>query len=68
MTNNNNKVMMSKKVEKIAALAIFFLVFVASSVAHAQDTLRLTLDDALKIATSENLTVKIADKVITRQD
>ena len=54
MTNNNNKVMMSKKVEKIAALAIFFLVFVASSVAHAQDTLRLTLDDALKIATSEN--------------
>jgi outer membrane protein len=68
MTNNNNKVMMSKKVEKIAALAIFFLVFVASSVAHAQDTLRLTLDDALKIATSENLTVKIADKEITRQD
>lgn len=60
--------MMSKKVEKIAALAIFFLVFVASSVAHAQDTLRLTLDDALKIATSENLTVKIADKEITRQD
>lgn len=32
----------------------------------AQDTLRLTLEEALQIALSENLTVKIADKEITR--
>lgn len=33
---------------------------------HAQDTLRLTLDEALQIALSENLTVKVADKEISR--
>lgn len=32
----------------------------------AQDTLRLTLEDALQVALSENLTVKIADREITK--
>lgn len=33
----------------------------------AQDTLRITLDQALDIALSENLTIKVADREITKQ-
>lgn len=52
------------------------LYFVATSAANAQspektgeagDTLLLTLDDALTIAASENYTVRIADKEVTKQ-
>lgn len=68
MTKNNSKIMKNRRLETYAAMAALFLLFVAAPAAHAQDTLRLTLDDALKIATSENLTVKIADKEITRQE
>ncbi len=35
---------------------------------HAQDTLRVTLPEALNIAMSESPTIKIADKEIERVD
>ena len=35
---------------------------------EAEDTLRLTLDDALKLALSENISVKIADMEVTRTE
>ncbi len=40
--------------------------FALSAPVQAQDTLRLTLDEALEIALSENLTVKVADMEISR--
>ncbi len=57
---------MSKKVKfvRITALLLVFCGF--SGVSYAQDTLKLTLESALEIALSENLTVKVADKEITR--
>ena len=38
----------------------------SSPVASAQDTLALTLDEALQIAESKSLTVRIADKEIRK--
>ena len=48
-------------------VAVAATLFVSSSV-WAQDTLRLTLEDALKVALSENNSVKIADKEVKRAD
>ena len=48
-------------------VAVAATLFVSSSV-WAQDTLHLTLDDALKIALSENITVKVADKEVKRTE
>lgn len=48
----------------VAAVATLFV----SSAVQAQDTLHLTLDDALKVALSENITVKVADKEIKRTE
>lgn len=58
--------MIRSKITKflVAAAATMFV----SSSLWAQDTLHLTLDDALKIAMSENITVKVADKEIKRTE
>lgn len=48
----------------VAVVATLFM----SSSAWAQDTLHLTLDDALKVALSENVSVKVADKEIQRTE
>ena len=50
-----------------------FLVAIAatlcvSTAVMAQDTLHLTLDDALKVALSENISIKVADKEVTRTE
>ena len=41
---------------------------VVSSSAWGQETLHLTLDDALKVALSENVSVKVADMEVTRTE
>ena len=51
--------MRSMKIAKMLVAAVATL-FVTSSV-WAQDTLHLTLDDALKVALSENNSVKVAE-------
>ena len=51
--------MRSMKIAKMLVAAVATL-FVTSPV-WAQDTLHLTLDDALKVALSENNSVKVAD-------
>lgn len=66
--NFNKSIMKNKKVERLAVMASFLLMSLLSHGLYAQDTLKLTLDDALKIASSDNLTVKVADKEITRQE
>ena len=48
-------------------VAVVATLFVSSSV-MAQDTLYLSLDDALKVAMSENNSVKVADKEIKRTE
>ncbi len=48
-------------------VAVVAALFVSSTVS-AQDTLRLTLDDALKVALSENNSVKVADKEIQKAE
>ena len=48
-------------------VAVVATLFVSSSV-MAQDTLYLSLDDALKVAMSENISVKVADKEIKRTE
>ena len=48
----------------VAVVATLFV----SSAAMAQDTLYLSLDDALKVAMSENNSVKVADKEIKRTE
>lgn len=48
-------------------VAVAATLFISSS-AWAQDTLRLSLDDALKVALSENVSVKVADKEIQRTE
>ena len=48
-------------------VAVAATLFVSSSV-WAQDTLRLTLDDALKVAMGENISVKVADKEVKRTE
>ena len=58
--------MRSMKIAKLLVAAIATL-FVTSSV-WAQDTLHLTLDDALKVALSENNSVKVADMEIRKAE
>lgn len=48
-------------------VAVAATLFVSSSV-WAQDTLHLTLEDALKVAMSENISVKVADKEVKRTE
>ncbi len=55
---------MGKQVIKtIVAVVSLFALSVPS---YAQDTLKLTLDEALQIALSDNLTVKVADMEVTK--
>ena len=44
-------------------LTLALLIMMATS-ANAQDTLRITLKDAIQIALSENPTIKVADQEI----
>ena len=55
---------MKKQVLKtiVAVVSLFAL----SVPVHAQDTLKLTLEEALEIALSDNLTVKVADMEIEK--
>ena len=48
----------------VAAVATLFV----SSSVSAQDTLRLTLEDALKVALSENASVKVADLEVQKKE
>ena len=48
-------------------VAVAAALFVSTAV-MAQDTLHLTLDDALKVALSENISIKVADKEVTRTE
>ncbi len=66
MTIIIGKKMRRTKITKFLVAAVATL-FVSSSV-WAQDTLHLTLDDALKIALSENISVKVADKEVKRTE
>ena len=52
----------------LSLIAALVLGTAAAPKAQAQDTLVLTLEDALKIALSENISVKIADQEITRSE
>ena len=45
-------------------LTLFLLLYVAIQSAQAQDTLRITLQDAVRIALSDNPTIKIAGQEI----
>ena len=65
MTIIGNKMRRTKITKFLVAVAA--TLFVSSSV-WAQDTLHLTLEDALKVALSENITVKVADKEIKRTE
>lgn len=58
-----------KKSKKDWLLTMIFLAAVNLELGASSpgDTLRITLDDALKIALSENITVKIADQEIIKQ-
>ncbi len=60
---------MKKKIMKrtiLLKLAVLVSVCCFSGTLVAQDTLRLSLEEALNIALSENLTVKVADKDVSR--
>lgn len=62
--------MKRKTITKIIVMA-FIAAFTYKSELKAQnanDTLRISLDDALKIALSENLTVRISDQEVTKQE
>ena len=58
----------TKKIVPIAAIMLLLFTGNASVAQSGQDTLMLTLDQALEIALSENLTVKVADQEITKQE
>ena len=45
-------------------LTLFLLLYVAIQSAQAQDTLRITLQDAVRIALSDNPTIKVAEEEI----
>ena len=45
-------------------LTLFLLLYVAIQSAQAQDTLRITLQDAVRIALSDNPTIKVAGQEI----
>lgn len=64
--NNWIKKMRRTKITKFL-VAVAATLFVSSSV-WAQDTLHLTLDDALKVAMGENISVKVADKEVKRTE
>ena len=58
---------MNKLLKRVKlAIATIILCGVVAIPAIAQDTIRLTLDEALSIALNESLTVKIADKEIEK--
>lgn len=59
---------MIKKVNKIIASSFIVILMLSGSFLRAQqsDTLELTLEDALKIAMSESLSVQVADKEIEK--
>ncbi|MDR2038441.1 MAG: TolC family protein [Bacteroidales bacterium] len=59
----NRKLM--KTIVYVALTALFPAIGIYAQA--PDDTLKLTLDDALKIAMSENLTVQVADQEITKQ-
>ena len=52
---------------KLLATALLLLCWVTPLATRAQDTLKITLDDALAIALSENPTVKVANKEIEKK-
>lgn len=52
--------------EVLKTIVAVVSLFVLSSQAYAQDTLKLTLQQALEIAMSDNLTVKVADMEVTK--
>ena len=64
--NNWIRKMRRTKITKFL-VAVAATLFVSSSV-WAQDTLHLTLDDALKVAMGENISVKVADKEVKRTE
>ena len=64
--NNWIRKMRRTKITKFL-VAVAATLFVSSSV-WAQDTLHLTLDDALKVAMGENSSVKVADKEVKRTE
>ena len=47
-----------------STLALFVLLYVAIQSAQAQDTLRITLQDAVRVALSDNPTIKVAGQEI----
>lgn len=57
---------MKKRTVLIRLAAVIFLAGYFTTPSYAQDTLQLSLNEALQIALSENLTVKIADKEISK--
>jgi outer membrane protein TolC len=57
-----------KKGLLLLIVAVAMLVSYTLVAQEKRDTLKLTLDDALQIALSENLTIQVADKEITRQE
>lgn len=65
---------MSKEMFMTNKKIVSFVIVLTVMQCHAlqaqsyQDTLRLTLDQALRIALSENLTIRIADQEITKQE
>ena len=52
----------------IPGLAVICSVFLSFSAGAQEKTVKLTLEDALKIALSENVSVKVADMEIERSE
>ena len=48
-------------------LTLFLLLYVAIQSAQAQDTLRITLQDAVRIALSDNPTIKVAEILLKKE-
>ena len=55
------------KLTRITAATLLLLLVCGTTTAGAQDTLKITLDDAIAIALSENPTVKVANKEIEKK-
>ncbi len=66
MTKIIERKMRRKKIAKVLAAAVAALLVTSS--AWAQDTLHLTLEDALKVALSENNSVKVADMEVRKTE
>lgn len=56
------------KIKLAKLVGAFIVTLVLAAPLRAQDTLQLTLDQALEIALSENLTVKVADMEIKKSE